>query len=1099
MLAHSQGTTSGTIQGTVTDGQGETIPGANVVAIHRPTGSRYGAATQTNGRYNLRNVRVGGPYTVEVTFVGYNAQKKEVAAINLGETKDIDFQLQEGQLTLEEITVTAGGLFDSERTGNSTSISEEDIDNAPSVGRTLADFSRQTPTAYVVNGDDDGPAISIAGQNNRYNSIYIDGTVSNDVFGLSAQGTNGGQTGATPISIDAIEEFQINISPYDVSQGGFTGGAINAITRSGSNKVTGSAYFFRRSQALAGKTPSAIQQFRPDDTSARQLPSFTNNTYGLRFGGPIVEDKLFFFVSGEVLRSETPRPFAGNYSGTAGVSGLEDIRQFMIDEVGYDPGVFGDKNSSLDSDKVLAKMDWNISQNHKLSARYNFSGSNNTDAFDSDAQSINYGSTSEVFPNDTHSASVELSSSFGNRFANSLNMGFTDVTDDRGVQGPQFPAIDIQDGDGRIFLGNERFSTANLLEQQIFTVTNDFNIFAGDHTITIGTHNEFYDLANLFIPFNFGDYNFTDQNDNGTALDEFRQTIRAVNDPNIEPANSFVLRSFSLVGDLNRVGDNSENIGTFNAYQLGLYVQDEWQILDNLRLSGGIRFDVPKITTEPRFAPDVFDEGSTLDQVSDVYALNGAQPGETPSARVYISPRAGFNWDVFSDGNTQIRGGAGSFLGRVPFVWPGGMFLNNGANTGMIARFGQNPFRPDPSNGLTQADFGGDVNNLIPSGRLEIFEDDFKYPRIFRTSLGVDQRFGDGFIATLEGQYSNTLDNINITNINLRPQNETLDGSDNRPIRAYGFDDDDISSQASLIDGRYGNIHRVGNTDKGYSYNVTASLEKRFSETFFAKATYTYGDSYAVNDGTSSQLNSIWNGVENVNGSNDLDLTRSDFSTGSRFILNLNYRKAFFGNLATSISVFWEGVSGRPFSYVIGSSDLMLGENGDPVGLFYVPEQASDLTFSGTAQEQAAQAAALEEYISSSDYLSDRRGQYAERNGSRSPFESVIDLKIKQELFGNAFGRTQKLEVTLDIFNFSNMLGEAFGFDWGQRYSVGSQIQPVRFQGFQDPENGDFTPTYSENLPGNVTTEGGFFDRDIQDFSNYSSRWQMQLGVRYTF
>lgn len=1095
LMSYGQGVTTTGLKGTITDEAGETLPGANVVATHEPTGTTYGTSTNSRGNYFLPNMRVGGPYTIEFSFVGFEAVTREGLTLNLGETRNINITLRETTQELGEIQVVAQGeIFDVNKTGVSTSINEEDIDNAPTVGRDIADFTRNIPSAYVGNDDDDGPAISIAGQNNRYNSIFIDGAVSNDVFGLSAQGTNGGQTGATPISLDAIEQFQIDLSPYDVSQGGFTGGAINAVTRSGSNRYEGSVYFFRRSETLAGKDPLALQAIQQDE--AERLPAFSNNRVGIRLGGPIVEDKLFFFVNGEILRSETPRPITGNYVGDVGISGVESLRQFLIDEVGYDPGGFRDKNSTLDSDKILAKLDWNLSQNHKVTARYSLNDSENIDAFDSDFNSINFEGRSEVFPSTTHSATLEISSTFGNNMANKLIFGYTDVKDDRGVNGSQFPTVNISDGNGDIFLGNEPFSTANLLEQQIFTITNDFNIFAGDHTITIGTHNEFYDIANLFIPFNFGWYFYDSVADFRTAV------LERDLPPSQQSVQIFAQRGFSIVGDNpldpNNVGDNSNNIGAFSAFQLGFYVQDEWQATGNLRLTGGLRFDIPKITTEPRFAEDVF--STTLPDLQNFHDLNGARPGETPDAQLYISPRIGFNWDVFDNSKTQVRGGAGVFLGRVPFVWPGGMFLNNGANTGIYAGFGGNPFRPDPGNGLTQADFGGDVDNLIPSGRLEIFEDDFKYPRVFRTSLGIDQDLGNGFIATLEGQFTNNMNNILVTNINLLPPNEVTDGPDNRPIYAYDITtSNELDGAGSLIDPRYQNIHRVGNTDNGYTYNITGSLQKRFNRNFFASAAYSYGDAYAVNDGTSSQLNSIWDTMEHTFGANNLRLSRSDFALGHRFLLNLNYRKEFFDNLATSVSLFWEGVSGRPFSYVIDDSDAMIGENGDVTSLMYIPVTASELTFTGNPAEQAAQAAQLERYISSSEYLNNNRGEYAERNATRAPFESVIDLKISQELFGNVFGREQKLTLSLDIFNFTNMIGEIFDVELGQRYAVGGQVRPIQFAGYQDPDNGDFTPVYNVNLPGDVTSEQDLFDRSIQDFGTYSSRWQMQFGVRYTF
>lgn len=1099
LIGFSQGVTTSSMKGTVVNENGETLPGANVLAVHIPSGTEYGAATNSNGSFNIRNMRSGGPYRLRVTFVGYETFLKEGFQLRLGETATIDVEMREGETQLGEVEVVAAGdVFDKTKTGVGKNVSTEDIEDAPTVGRSLTDYTRLNPQAFVVNNDDDGAAISIAGQNNRFNSIFIDGAVNNDVFGLSAQGTNGGQAGATPISMDAIEQFQINSSPYDVSQGGFTGGSINAITRSGTNKYEGSAYWYNRNESLAGDTPIELANF--NDASREPLPEFSNNRFGFRLGGPIVEDKLFFFANLELLRSQSPQPFIGinSYSGDASLAKLEEIRNTLQNEFNYDAGTFRDKNTKLDSDKALLKLNWNISQNHKLMLRHSYTASDNIDRFQSTASTINYLNNSEVFPNTTHSSALELTSSFGNNMANKLTLGYTDVLDDRDFAGEPFPTVTIFDGNGEIRLGNEPFSTSNLLDQKIFTITNDFNIFAGDHTITIGTHNEFYDMANQFIPFNNGWYFYF-------SPDDFLQSVRAVNDPNTAPVPpALYLRGVSLVGGQNTIGDAAQNTGAFKAYQLGLYVQDEWQVNDQLRLTGGLRFDMPKVTTKPRFADDVF---STT--IPDLQAagkdLAGAQPGQTPDAQLYVSPRFGANWDVDGEGNTQVRAGAGVFLGRVPFVWPGGMFLNNGANTGEIAAGvfeGQQlpngdpiPFRPDPENGLTLEDFGRSLDQVVPSGRLEMFAEDFKYPRVFRTSFGVDHRLPYDIVGTLEFQYTKTIDNILVENVNLKSQNETLDGPDNRPF--YDYSD-------RYIDSRYTNIHVMKNTSDGHTYDFTVQLRKNFSKNFRANLAWTYGNSKVVNEGTSSQINSLWENQEHVNGANNIGLTRSDFSIGHRLTASLKYRKEFFDHLATTVSLFYEGSSGRPFSYVIDNSATMVNEGGENVSLIYVPEDASNLTWdtSGdlTAQQQAN---AFDEYIESSDYLSERRGQYAERNGSRAPFEGIIDLKIEQELFANLLDRRQKLEFTLDIFNFSALLGDIFDTGWGTRHVIASSegeprlYDPIEFTGF---ESGSNTPVYSLNYdPSQIETEEDMYKQQITDSGTYGSRWLMQFGIRYTF
>lgn len=1112
LLAHAQGVTTATLRGEVVDGEGAPLPGANVLAIHTPSGTRYGTSANENGRFTLPNMRVGGPYTLRATFVGYQGQERTGLHLQLGESYDLTLQLEETAEQLEEIEVTAAGeVFDPQRTGVSSNLSEEEIQSTPSVGRQLADFLRASPLAVVGNEDDDGASISIAGQNNRYNSIFIDGAVSNDVFGLSAQGTDGGQTGATPISMDAIEEFQISVSPYDVTQSGFAGGAINAVTRSGTNTYQGSFAFFRRDESLA-----------------QDLPTFANNRFVGRVGGPILEDELFFFANADFLRSETPLPFDQNYRGVSSEEDLRELRQLLIDEMNYDPGTFGDKTSTLDSDKFLGKLNWNLAQNHKLTARYSYTSSDNVDMFRSGGGTINYSKTAEVFPNDTHIGALQLNSTFGNSYANKLQLSYKRVKDDRDVKGDAFPHVTISEPGGEIELGTELFSAANLLEQDVYTLTNDFNLFLGDHTVTIGTHNELYRMANLFMIFNQGWYQFFG------GMEDFKQTVRAFNNPDLEPANSLYLRGYSLKGDdpstpefEETVGDGSaaKDAGTFWAYQVGGYVQDEWQLAQGLRLNFGLRLDVPRITSEPDFYSDSFDgendgDGvfeSTLPALKQFHSLNGARPGATPDAQFLWSPRFGFNYTPSLDRSTQIRGGLGVFTSRVPFVWPGGMFLNNGTRSGFLANFGANPLYRNPQNALNPTDFGTDPSEIAPSGRLEMFEEDFKYPRVFRTSLGVDHRLPGDFVATLEGQYTNTLSNITVTNVNLRPANETLDGPDNRPIWAYGegAGDTDGSSQA-LIDSRYDNIHRVGSTSEGYSYTLTAQVRKRWRNLGFgdgaslrSSLAYTYGDAFAVNDGTSSQINSIWDGVEHVNGANNVSLSRSDFSIGNRIVGRLSYRQEFFGNLATDISLTYVGESGAPVSYMIDNSANMVGEHGDPMSLMWVPRSVSQLELAPimdgdrVLRSVAQQRADLERFISNNDYLDARRGDYAERNGDRAPFEGVVDLQISQEVFGDLMGRTQRAQVTLDIFNFSALLGEAFGTDWGQRYFSGfGQFDVLRFSHFKDPANGDYTPVYQSDLgtsDANVVTDEANMFNTIESGSTYSSQWLMQVGFRYTF
>lgn len=1106
----AQGITTSTLTGRVTDQDGAPLGNVEIAITNVATGAQLQTLTRADGRFLMPALRPGGPYRIQASSIGYETTAVEDLRLALGETRSVDITLSTQAVALERIQVSGQRGTDVSG-GVRTVIDAATIQNSPTLNREIVDVARLTPQAFVSNEDDDGAAISIAGQNAEYNGLFIDGVVNNDVFGLSAQGTPGGQTGAPPISFDALEQMSIAISPFDVTQSGFTGGAINAITRSGTNQFTGSLYFQTRNASIAGKTPGPDYLF-DGDTPRESLPDFTNRRFGFRLGGPIVQNKLFFFLNGELYRSETPRPFAlSSYEGESR-SRIDEIRQIVLEETGYDAGDFGDKASTLDDNKLLAKIDWAINDDHRMSVRHSYSHSDNIDAFASTRGRINYGNTSEVFPNTTNSSALELNSRLSSSFANRLLIGLNIVSDDRGFAGDPFPYVTIFDDNGDIRLGSEPFSTGNILEQTVFSLTNNLNWFRGDHTLTLGANFEYFDIMNLFIRQNFGDYDYD-------SVDDFLQSVCAggsgassycQNLGPVAPAQprSFQ-RGFSLVDD--EIGDASGANAAFNAYQVGFYLQDDFQASDRLRLTAGIRVDVPKITTKPRFSDDV---AGTLSQVAaQGYDLEGAQPGETPKAQPYIAPRVGFNYDLIGDQSIQMRGGLGIFTGRVPFVYPGAMYTNNGVTTGFVSRTtlpggAPVPFVANPENGLTAEDFGLDP---IPSGELDMFTEDFKYPRVFRTSLGFDAQLPYGFTGTLEGQYTKSMDNIIVHNVNLKEQNATLNGPDRRRIYYYGWNSrfNSIDVGRSVIDPRYGGgIYKVGSTSEGYAYDISASLHRDFfDDALTARASYTFGDAFSLNDATSDQIVSTWRFNENVHGNNFLELARSDWSIGHRVVGQLTYRQEFFSNLGTTIAAIYSGEAGRPYSFLIGNNFGFSGEGSGTSPLPFIPENANQLTFrdyssGGVTYTAAQQAAAFEAFIANDDYLSSRRGQYAERNAKRTPFEHVVDLRVAQELFGNFAGRRNSIELTMDIFNFTNLLNK----DWGVRYNPGFRtVDLLRFERFAGED--DLTPIYSFRMPSlsgenderGVEEMDEYWDRRIIDFGTYGSRWLMQLGLRYTF
>ena len=1061
-----QGTTTSSINGRVIDSNGQPMPGATVLAVHNPSGSQYGNITNLDGLYRIPNMRVGGPYTVTVSFVGYENSVQENIFLTLGQSFRINVTLQETSLSLEGVEVVAerSGVFDGNRTGAETVVGIDQINATPTVARAIGDFARFTPQATIDEGSD-GFSISIGGQNNRYNSIYIDGAVNNDVFGLAGSGTNGGQTGVSPISVDAIEQFQIQVAPFDVRVSGFAGGAINAVTRSGSNEIEGSAYYYWRNEGFAGKTPTDEA-----GTERERLADFSAQTYGARVGGPIIKDKLFFFVNVEQQRDETPQPFdLDTYEGDSGIepnsnefsrayldSRIQALRT-MLEGFNYEPGSLDGNPVILDSDKITAKIDYNINQNHKLALRHSYVKADNIEAVRSGTRTLNFYNRSESFLSKTNSTSLELSSIFGANISNKLTVGYTTVRDDRDPTGQDFPTVEIRDGRGRIFFGAEPFSTANLLNQDVLTINNNFELYKGKHTFTLGVNAEFYDVENLFISRNYGDWRFN-------SLDDFL---------NGEPANRF-RRNFSNRDNI--TGDGSAAASIFKSNLIGFYAQDEYQVNDNLKITFGLRVDIPSFDNTPENA----EFNAQIDSIEAYgYDLRGARVGSFIDSNIAFAPRFGFNWDVNGDQSLQVRGGAGVFTSRIPLVWPGGAYNNNGFNLGFIQEFNSRTFEADPFNQP------GEVDPNLRSGNIDLFASDFKVPQVAKFNLAVDKRLNNGWIASVDALWTKTIHAIRYENVNLKPAVGNLTNTgDNRPI----FDQDD------LILPEYDGIFLASNTGRGYAYNLTASLTMPLINGFQSSISYSYGNSFNVFNGTSSQNSSQWRGHHAVGGRNyDQPLVRSDFSQGHRIIAQASYRLDWGKNFATQLAIVYEGRAGRPFSYIYNDASFPINLNNENTrerNLIYVPLNSDDIVLidderAGTASEQWA---ALNNFISNNKYLNSRRGNYAEVNAERAPFTHIFDLRFMQEFNIIAAGKKQTFQFTADIYNFGNMVNK----DWGRRYTVPSDFTLLNFEGY---EADGTTPTFTFD---GVTDNDPSANR-IDDSGLTSSRWQMQLGLRYIF
>lgn len=1052
----AQGVTTSSMRGKVLDTTGEPLIGANVLAVHQPSGTVYGTATDLEGNYRIPNMRVGGPYKVTVTYTGYAELSAEGINLRLGEAFRRDYNLEEGGIQLETIQVIARQGTAGANSGASTQITSEAIENVPTLNRDLSDYVRLTPQASGFGG-----GTSFAGVNNRYNAIYVDGAVNNDVFGLASSGTNGGQTGIAPFSIDIIDQLQVVLSPYDVTYGGFAGGGVNAVTKSGTNNFEGTAYYFLQNESMVGKTNQSLT----DRTGSERegVDEFTQTTYGASLGGPIVKDKIFFFANAEIRADETPQPFDfGQYDGDATQDDLNTLRNFVRDNYGYDPGTFGDVTDNLDGLKLFGKLDFNLSDDHRLTLRHNYVRAEELNRNTGGARNIEFSNNGVFFPSVTNSSALELNSSFGSKFSNNLIIGYTAVRDDRDPIGGDFPYVIIGDGEGVLEFGSEQFSTGNALDQDILTITDNFKIYNNNHTITIGTHNEFYSIYNLFIRQNYGVYEYDNldafYNDSGAAEYD---------------------RSYSLVDDI--TGDGSAAAAEFNAMQLGFYVQDEWTVTPQFTLTGGLRFDLPIITTDPNIHPSFNTE--TLPELEQAYDVaENITGGQAPDGQLMISPRLGFNYDLTGDRSSVLRGGLGIFTSRIPFVWPGAMFNNNGVTLGGVDAGdleGPIEFIPDIQRQYTNENFS------VPSGQVDLFTEDFRYPQVLRGNLAVDTELPGGILATFEGVYTKTLNNVLYTNVNSDP---TVDfnwsGADNRAI--YTRDD---------IDERYSAIYVASNTNEGYTYTLTASLAKAFDFGLTANVSYTYGDAEAINEGTSSQNSSQWRGQVGINGRNNPVLGRSDFALGHRVLGTLNYTFDWNKekNASTSITLLYEGQKGSPYSYVIGgrSARNINNETGSTSrnrSLIYIPASQNEITLVEadgiSPQEQWNR---LNAFIEDDPHLSENRGGYAEKNSNFLPFTSFLDLSVRQDFGVNVGGKNHKMQLSWDVFNLANLINPS----WGVRYNVPGSFNYYELYTFEGYAEDGTTPTFS------YTEEG--LNTDALNISNFSSRWRMRLGLRYIF
>ena len=1042
--AFSQGVTTAALNGTVQDAAGNGLPGATVLAVHEPSGTRYGVSTRADGQFNLRNLRVGGPYTVTASFVGYDADTETGLQLQLSQDLEVDFVLTESNVTLGEAVVTAetNAIISQANIGTGTNVSTEEIERLPTINRSLVDFTRLTPQ-FSQRGSGSEAGTSVGGTSSRYNNVQVDGAALNDAFGLENSGTPGGSSGTQPISLDAVAEFRVAIAPYDVTQGGFTGGNINVVTRSGTNAFEGSAYGLGRNQDLVG-----------DDDAGNAFGDFDEYTAGVRLGGPIVQNKLFFFANVEGVRRSDPLFSTFDVPGADPASSNEfNGTQAQVQEVvdilntQYDRGIgpLGTFEGDTESNKVFTRLDYNLNDSNTLTARFNYVRGRFDDGISRSSRSYNLDDRLYTRQNTNTSTVVEARSLFGQSAANLFRASFQTNRQPSVLEFAPFPSIRVGGfpGGAAVFAGPDQFRGANNIDTDVLELTNNFNYFVGDHVVTVGTQNTFSAFENLFIRNFYGFYNFD-------SVEDFRAGR----------ASEFE-RNYSAVAGEDRP------LAEFGYANFSLYAQDEWTATPELKLTGGLRFDLA----------NYFDSPARSAGFEEVFGFDNA---EVPNGNVVVSPRLGFNYDLGGRNETQLRGGLGVFSGRNPAVWISNSFSNdgsllngvsveaddvvNGAPRGPIA------FRADPDNQYTAEDFG------LSQGTAEInlTDPDFVSPTVFRTNLAVDQQLPAGFVATVEGLYSDVLDGVQWQSLNRQPfelNPNTVDGRS--------------GSRRARVSNAYQDVILLTNTSAGYSYNLTAQLRKQAGTgvlpNLSASLAYTYSQANDVNSATSSQARSNVRDLEVGLDVNDPPSTTSDFELAHRVLGQVSYQLRYGGRFGTTVSLLYEGQSGSPFSWIYFRGDDVNGDGFDRADLIYVPNDASEVVVvDGDGNPDPEGAAAFQAFIDANDDLRAARGSIVERNSARAPWNDFLDARISQQI---TTVQGQRVELTLDVENVLSLLGSSLG-----------EVRGVDFQRFNLVDFRRYDAEGRQVISFETPDED-----DLYEVSDFASRWRMQFGVRYTF
>ncbi len=1109
--------TTSEIAGTVTDGK-DPLSGATITVFNVPTGTKYTTITRKDGRYNLPGLRIGGPYTVTVDYVGFKEEKQENVNLVLGEEFNASFTLTSQSQDLAAVTITSttqNKIFNNAHTGSQEIITRAQIEQLPTINRSISDFTRLEPTAASTSF-----GTSFGGRSAQYNNITVDGANFNNGFGLSS--TLGGQAGAQPISLEAIDQIQVNVSPYDVRQGDFTGAGINTVTKSGTNQFRGNVYTYLKGPGTEG--------YNVEDLTIAKSP-FSFYTRGASLGGPIIKNKLFFFANYEQVKQTAPAytvvantaslsPSAGSVS-QANADTLNALAAFLRSKFGYDPGAFEGYSFASESKKLTARIDWNINTKSTLTLKYNSlrsyaeqpqstsragSGFVKGPAYQNYTYGLPFSGSKYVINNNFDIYLAELNTRFNKNLSNKFQVGYTRERDPRapGVPGTTMPMVDILNGSGNTYgtniytsFGYETYTYNNLINTDVYQLSDIATLYKGSHEITFGTQDYSRKYADAFVPDFAGGYQFP-------SLDAFYNAVNGIG----TPVDKYYQQWSNIPG------------GAFPFYyagstELGLFIQDKWRASHNFTLTYGLRYDMT--IYKSLFLDNPFFDALTF--------KNGASYniGKAPGNAIILSPRVGFNWDIKGDRSAQLRGGFGVFSGPPPFVW----LANQGGNNGVLIAGGNFTNVPFTDNAIANPPAG--VNTTPPSKVVSaasygaaVTDPNFKYPTVWKSSLALDKKVVDDWILTLEGSYSKDINAVYFSNLNLNESNGfALAGADNRIRYTTAFNSNGTDGPTSTPNNSnkyyYGTTDTVPNlssailmknASEGFEYNATIRIQKNFRHLFLSAA-YTYSKAKNIATGGST-ASSLWSGRPVGNADpNAPNLAYADYYQPSRVIAYASYRFEYGKHFATCFGAVFQAAPSGVGSYTY-AGDLN-GDGNSGNDLIYIPRNASEINLidagsydktahtgvtTGTATDPRTAAqiwTQLNNFINQDHYLSSHRGQYVQANAVVFPYYKDVDLNITQDIYIYTKTRSETdkhtLRFSLDLINAGNF----FNRNWGLLKQQ-TTATPLTFEGMAADGR---TPLFSFPFadPANEVPLTSSFTNN----TSIVSRWQMQFGIKYLF